>query len=127
MCIRKHSTISVAIAKGVHLFSYRTQKLSLSTQMVLGWTRPGRVCSRRIPKKALTFRKCFFLAKNAKIFTIFKKCSLVVRQYNCVRHFQKSFEISALSVVNKFVLLSVGITTASENDNCSLLNINVVY
>lgn len=50
----KHSTISVAIAKGVHLFSYRTQKLSLSTQMVLGWTRPGRVCSRRIPKKALT-------------------------------------------------------------------------
>ena len=34
-----------------HLFSYRTQKLSSSAQMVLGWTRPGRVCRRRFPKQ----------------------------------------------------------------------------
>ena len=57
----KHSTISVAIAKGVHLFSYRTQKLSLSTQMVLGWTRPGRVCSRRIPKEKHQRKLVLFL------------------------------------------------------------------
>ena len=31
-----------------HLFPYRTQKLSLSAQRVLGWRRPGRVCRRRI-------------------------------------------------------------------------------
>ena len=31
-----------------HLFPYRTQKLSFSVPMVLGWTRPGRVGRRRI-------------------------------------------------------------------------------
>ena len=39
----------VAMAKGSHLFPYRTQKLSPSAPMVLGWTRPGRIGRRRIP------------------------------------------------------------------------------
>ena len=37
------------MAKGIHLFPYRTQKLSLSAPMVLGWRRPGRVGRCRIP------------------------------------------------------------------------------
>ena len=37
------------MAKGSHLFPYRTQKLSLSAPMVLGWRRPGRVGRCRIP------------------------------------------------------------------------------
>ena len=36
------------MAKGSHLFSFRTQKLSPSALMVLGWTRPGRVGRRRL-------------------------------------------------------------------------------
>lgn len=41
--------------------------------MVLGWTRPGRVCSRRIPKKKhLHFVSAFYFVKNAKIFAFFK-------------------------------------------------------
>ena len=39
----------VVMAGGSHLFPSRTQKLSLHTLMVLGWQRPGRRCSRRIP------------------------------------------------------------------------------
>ena len=35
------------MAKGSHLFPFRTQKLSPSAPMVLGWTRPGRVGRRR--------------------------------------------------------------------------------
>ena len=38
----------VVMARGIHLFPYRTQKLSLSALMVLGWKRPGRVGRRRI-------------------------------------------------------------------------------
>ena len=41
----------VIIARGIHLFPYRTQKLSLLALMVLGWKRPGRVGRRRIPKR----------------------------------------------------------------------------
>ena len=45
----------VTMAKGIHLFPCRTQKLSLSAPMVLGWRRPGRVGRCRIPwKKGLT-------------------------------------------------------------------------
>ena len=43
------SKIPVVMAKGIHLFPYRTQKLSLSAPMVLGWRRPGRVGHCRIP------------------------------------------------------------------------------
>ena len=42
----------VIMAEGYHLFPYRTQKLSPSAPMVLGWTRPGRVGRRRIPKES---------------------------------------------------------------------------
>ena len=43
--------IPVVMAQGIHLFPYRTQKLSLSAPMVLGWRRPGRVGRCRIPKE----------------------------------------------------------------------------
>ena len=43
--------LPVSMAMRSHLFSYRTQKLSSSAQMVLGWTRPGRVCRCRFPKQ----------------------------------------------------------------------------
>ena len=46
---RYSKRIPVVMAKGSHLFPYRTQKLSLSAPMVLGWRRPGRVGHCRIP------------------------------------------------------------------------------
>ena len=39
------------MAKGVHLFPSRTQKLSPYTSKVLGWKRPGRIDSCRLIKK----------------------------------------------------------------------------
>ena len=57
--------IPVAIAKGIHLFPSRTQKLSLSAPMVLGWRRPGRVGRCRIPhRKAPPFTGGAFLCGN---------------------------------------------------------------
>ena len=55
--------IPVVMAKGSHLFPYRTQKLSLSAPMVLGWRRPGRVGHCRIPnEKAQQMLGFFFFA-----------------------------------------------------------------
>ena len=55
-------SIPVAMAKGSHLFPYRTQKLSLSAPMVLGWRRPGRVGRCRIPdRRRPTVLGVFFL------------------------------------------------------------------
>src|SRR3990170_1063241 len=42
------STISAVIASGVHLFPFRTEKLSPTAPMVLGAQAPGRVGRRRI-------------------------------------------------------------------------------
>ena len=53
--------IPVVMAKGSHLFPYRTQKLSLSAPMVLGWRRPGRVGHCRIPNKKHTTNVVCFL------------------------------------------------------------------
>ena len=54
----------VATAKGIHLFPYRTQKLSLSAPMVLGWRRPGRAGGCQIPFQSLrTLRKSVIGAK----------------------------------------------------------------
>ena len=50
----------VAMAKGSHLFPYRTQKVSPSAPMVLGWTRPGRVGRRRIPIEAVHLERLLF-------------------------------------------------------------------
>ena len=44
------------MAKGYHLFPYRTQKLSPSAPMVLGWTRPGRVGRCRNPDREAWMR-----------------------------------------------------------------------
>ena len=48
------------MAKGVHLFPSRTQKLSPYTSKVLGWKRPGRIDSCRLKKKH-TIRYVSFL------------------------------------------------------------------
>ena len=48
------------MAKGVHLFPSRTQKLSPYTSKVLGWKRPGRIDSCRLIKEAYLM-VCFFL------------------------------------------------------------------
>ena len=47
------------MAKGVHLFPSRTQKLSPYTSKVLGWKRPGRIDSCRL-KKEIYHMVCFF-------------------------------------------------------------------
>ena len=49
--IEKGKRFPVIIARGIHLFPYRTQKLSLSALMVPGWGRPGRVGRCRIPRE----------------------------------------------------------------------------
>ena len=60
--------IPVTMAKGSHLFPYRTQKLSLSAPMVLGWRRPGRVGRCRIPKrKHPTNVGCFLFASDCRL------------------------------------------------------------
>ena len=60
--------IPVIMAKGSHLFPYRTQKLSLSAPMVLGWRRPGRVGHCRIPnEKAQQMLGFFFLRIRKKM------------------------------------------------------------
>jgi hypothetical protein len=41
-------SLSVALARGIHLFPFRTEKLSLSAPMVLGPSGPGRVGRRRL-------------------------------------------------------------------------------
>ena len=33
----------VAIERRIHLFSFRTQKLSFSSSKILGWQRPGKI------------------------------------------------------------------------------------
>ena len=68
------------MARGNHLYPSRTQKLSLSAPMVLGWKRPGRVGRRRIPiRKQLLYGNCFYfyiaLLKRYEA----KLCSLVIR------------------------------------------------
>ena len=50
------------MAKGVHLFPSRTQKLSPYTSKVLGWKRPGRIDSCRLEKKHTLWYVSFFIA-----------------------------------------------------------------
>ena len=45
----KSISFPVAMARGSHLFPFRTQKLSLFAPKVLGWTRPGRLGRCRNP------------------------------------------------------------------------------
>ena len=52
----------VVMAKGVHLFPSRTQKLSPYTSKVLGWKRPGRIDSCRLKKKHTLWYVSFFIA-----------------------------------------------------------------
>ena len=55
------------MAKGIHLFPYRTQKLSLSAPMVLGWRRPGRVGRCRIPNEKNSACAGFFSYSIVKV------------------------------------------------------------
>ena len=56
---RKRSPFPVVMTKGIHLFPYRTQKLSPSVPMVLGWRRPGRVGRCRIPISPVSSDRLF--------------------------------------------------------------------
>src|SRR3954467_1187421 len=57
-------TISVVIARGIHLFPFRTEQLSLSAPMVLGLQGPGRVGRRRLiafgPSLGAALLRCSF-------------------------------------------------------------------
>ena len=55
----------VTMAEGIHLFPYRTQKLSLLTPMVLGRQRPGSVGSCQIIKTSNSWS--FLMSKIIKI------------------------------------------------------------
>ena len=57
--------IKVAIARGIHLFPFRTEKLSPTTSMVL--RKSGRVDSRRFSKRELKGRK-EFIRKSGLLF-----------------------------------------------------------
>ena len=65
---RPGAPVSVAIARGKHLFPFRTEKLSLSAPMVLGPKGPGRVGRRRflfIQRVAVTGGPLFSVATRA--------------------------------------------------------------
>src|SRR3954453_23518309 len=47
--------LSVVIARGIHLFPFRTEQLSPSAPMVLGPQGPGRVGRRRLNLRAVRF------------------------------------------------------------------------
>ena len=57
----------VAIERRIHLFSYRTQKLSFLSSKILGWRRPGKIEHCWITIKA-TARGCFFVFVSCSIF-----------------------------------------------------------
>ena len=62
----KRIEFPVAMARGNHLYPYRTQKLSLSALKVLGWKRPGRIGRCRIPRDCAGKVTCailFFVRK----------------------------------------------------------------
>ena len=62
--LNKLINFPVAIAKRIHLFPYRTQKLSSYTLIVLGGQLPGRVSSRRISILSLNHLiRTFLLSK----------------------------------------------------------------
>src|SRR3954469_587348 len=48
-------SLSVVIARGIHLFPFRTEQLSPSAPMVLGPQGPGRVGRRRLNLRAVGF------------------------------------------------------------------------
>ena len=50
----------VAIEKRIHLYTYRTQKLSFSSSKILGWRRPGKIEHCWNIRKA-SARGCFFV------------------------------------------------------------------
>ena len=54
-----------------HLYPYRTQKLSLSALMVLGWRRPGRVSRRRNLYENRFYTVLFFYVNLFIIFVAF--------------------------------------------------------
>ena len=55
------------MAKGVHLFPSRTQKLSPYTSKVLGWKRPGRIDSCRLAKEAVPYGTASFALSNRNL------------------------------------------------------------
>src|SRR2546423_15125311 len=65
-------TISAVIAAGVHLFPFRTEKLSPLAPMVLGEQSPGRVGSRRslwrAARAALCMVRCGPRSRSAQTF-----------------------------------------------------------
>ena len=58
------------MAKGVHLFPSRTQKLSPYTSKVLGWKRPGRIDSCRLKQTRHTCRYALFVSFIEIIFSL---------------------------------------------------------
>ena len=76
--------IPVVMAKGSHLFPYRTQKLSLSAPMVLGWRRPGRVGHCRIPnKKHTTNVVCFLFVPGQRLLSRYVPVKYVSTWLGC--------------------------------------------
>src|SRR3954468_20013762 len=58
---RRSRNLSVVIARGIHLFPFRTEQLSPSAPMVLGPQGPGRVGRRRLNLTGrLVFRRPVF-------------------------------------------------------------------
>ena len=60
------SQFPVVMTKGSHLFPYRTQQLSPSVPMVLGWRRPGRVGRCRNPFRRSCKTSSFFCCDGCK-------------------------------------------------------------
>ena len=80
----------VTMAKGIHLFPCRTQKLSLSAPMVLGWRRPGRVGRCRIPQRKASddvwgFSLCIPSGSSSRSFSSQRPTLYLVRIFSAAR------------------------------------------
>ena len=73
----------VLIATRVHLFPSRTQKLSPCTPTILGWRRPGKIGSCRIPQKQTARKGVLFVFVLFDIYFSSQATSLQVGWRHC--------------------------------------------
>lgn len=64
----KTNLFPVVMTERLHLFPSRTQKLSPCTPTILGWRRPGKIGSCRIPKKRTVRLDCSFLCHSVVLY-----------------------------------------------------------
>ena len=101
MCVSQN--ISVAIARVLHLFPFRTEKLRLSAPMVLGGRLPGRVGRRRFLYQKRALKKGLFLLQRSLLYLLlFLNSSVASERHSSLRSQPTS------SLLSKDLMLTSG-------------------